>query len=207
MVLSGCMARPTRHALTPSSRDTVTLLDHGWHTDIGVPADELSGPLAMFRDVFPGARSMVFSFGKKTFLMAPAHDSSEYLLGPVPGPAAIMVTGLSVPSENAYGADPALVLHLPEGGAARLSDFIWREILQDRSGKPRLIDRGAFSGSLFYAATAGYGLDHTCNTWSALVLAATGLDINPSGVVFASQIMARARLVSSHPPVASTSSP
>jgi hypothetical protein len=191
----------------PSSRDTVTLLDHGWHTDIGVPADELSGPLTVFRDIFPGARSMVFSFGKKTFLMAPAHDWSEYLLGPVPGPAAIMVTGLSVPSENAYGGDPALVLHLPNGGAARLSDFIWREILQDRTGKPRLIDRGAFDGSLFYAATEGYALNHTCNTWSALALAAAGLDINPSGVVFASQIMARARLVSSHPPVASTSPP
>jgi hypothetical protein len=207
MVLSGCMAPLTHLALAPPSRDTVTLLDHGWHTDIGIPADELSGPLAVFRDIFPGARSVVFSFGKKTFLMAPAHDWSEYLLGPVPGPAAIMVTGLSVPSENAYGADPALVLHLPTGGAARLSDFVWREVLQDPTGKPRLIDRGAFDGSLFYAATARYSLNHTCNTWSALALEAAGLDINPSGVVFASQITARARLVSSHPTVAPTSPP
>jgi hypothetical protein len=207
MVLSSCAAPLAPRATAPSSGDTVTLLDHGWHTDIGIPAEKLSGPLAVFRDIFPGARSLVFSFGKRTFLMAPPHDWSEYLLGPLPGPAAIMVTGLSVPSENAYGADRALVLRLPAGGAARLSEFIWREIIHDPAGRPRLIDRGPFDGSLFYSAATRYSLSHTCNAWSALVLTAAGLEIDPSGVVFAHQIMARARLVSAYQPGAAASPP
>jgi Protein of unknown function (DUF2459) len=183
---------------TVSSGDTVVLLDHGWHTDIGVPAEELSGPLAVFRDIFPGAKTLVFSYGKRTFLMAPAHTWSEYLLGPLPGPAAIMVTGLSVPGDQAYGPDPALIFHLPKGGAERLSNFIWQEIIRDEAGKPRLIDRGPFPGSLFYAATTGYALNRTCNEWSALALGAAGLDIDPSGVVLASQLMTRARRLSSY---------
>ena len=181
-----------------SSGDTVTLLDHGWHTDIGIPAEELSGPLTVFRDIFPGARSLVFSYGKRTFLMAPANTWSEYILGPLPGPAAIMVTGLSVPAELAYGPDPALVLHLPNGGAEQLSSFVWREISHDEVGKPLLIDRGPFPGSLFYAAATGYSLNHTCNKWSALALAAAGLDIDPSGVVLAGQLTTRAKRLAAY---------
>src|SRR6185312_7648186 len=86
MLLSSCTAPTAPHrANIPLSDDTVTLLDHGWHTDIGIPAAELSGPLAVFRTIFPGAKSIVFSYGKRTFLMAPANDWSEYLLGPFPG--------------------------------------------------------------------------------------------------------------------------
>jgi hypothetical protein len=199
LLVSGCMApAEQRRADTPSSGDTVILLDHGWHTDIGIPAAELSGPLAVFRDLFPGAASVVFSYGKRTFLMAPANSWSEYLLGPVPGPAAIMVTGLSAPAELAYGHDPALVLRLPKGGAERLSSFIWQELSHDAAGKPRLIDRGPFPGSLFYAAAVGYSLDRTCNEWSALALVAAGLDIDPSGIVLAGQLMTRARRLPTH---------
>jgi hypothetical protein len=82
---------------------------------------------------------------------------------------------------------------LPKGGAERLSSFVWREITHDGTGKPRLIDRGPFPGSLFYAAATGYSLNRTCNKWSALALAAAGLDIDPSGVILAGQLTARAR--------------
>jgi hypothetical protein len=208
VLLTGCSGpMAPGHANAPLSGDSVTLLDHGWHTDIGIPAEELTGPLAVFRSIFPGARSLVFSFGKRTFLVAPPHDWSEYLLGPVPGPAAIMVTGLAVPAENAYGTDPTLILRLPKGGATLLSDFIWREIVHDEAGRPRLIDRGPFVGSLFYEASARYALSHTCNAWSALALRAAGLDIDPSGVIFASQIMTRAQAMSSHGSVISALSP
>jgi hypothetical protein len=111
-----------------------------------------------------------------------------------------MVTGLSVAAEHAYGNDRALVLHLPQGGAASLSDFIWQQLRHDQAGAPQLIDRGLFAGSLFYSAAANYTLHHTCNTWSASALAAAGLDIDPSDVIFAGQVMARARIVASQPP-------
>jgi hypothetical protein len=171
---------------------TVTLLDHGWHTDIGVPADALTGRLALFRSVFPGVKSVVFSFGKRTFLTAPADDWTEYILGPVPGPAAILVTGLNVPAAEGYGSDAALVLPLPPGGAARLSEFLWGEFAKDKSGRPRLLDRASFEGGLFYRATGTYTLARTCNAWSAEALAAAGLPVSPDGVIFAHQVVDRA---------------
>lgn len=191
----------------PPGSDSVTLLDHGWHTDIGIPAREISGKLAVFRRIFPAAQSLVFSYGKRTFLMAPANDWTEYVLGPVPGPAAIMVTGLSVAPQHAYGDDQAIVLRLPSGGAAALSDYIWRAISHDRNGDPKLIDRGPFAGSLFYTAATTYTLGHTCNAWSARALEAAGLDVDPSWVIFAGQVMARARLAATRPAVTASLPP
>lgn len=177
---------------TPGT-DVVYVLDHGWHTDIGIPAHELSGPAAVFRTIFPGAISVVFSFGKRTFITAPVDDWGEYLLGPVPGPSAILVTGLNVMPDAAYGGAPFVILHLPDGGARALSEFLWREIGKDRAGRARLIDRAPFLGGLFYAATRTYTLAHTCNTWAADALRAAGTPVSPDGVVFASQVMARVR--------------
>ena len=174
---------------------TVTVIDHGWHTDIGIPAGELSGPLAVFRAIFPGARAFVFSYGKRTFITAPADDWAEYVLGPIPGPAAILVTGLGVQPDVAYQSGEAIVLPITEGGAAALSAFIWRALAKDPAGHPKLIERGPFEGSLFYGASATYTLAHTCNAWSAEALAAAGVPITADGVVLAHQVMDRVRQV------------
>ncbi len=192
--LAGCATPPAAtcgHAAP--SRDVVYIVDHGWHTDIGIPASELSGPAASFRAIYPGVASLVFSYGKRTFLTAPADDWSEYLLGPVPGPGAILVTGLSVMPDQAYDAASVVVLRLPAGGAQALSNYLWAGLRKDRAGKPLLIDPAPFPGGVFYAATDTYTLTHTCNTWAVDALRAAGAPVDPTGVVFAGQAMARAR--------------
>lgn len=171
----------------------VYVIDHGWHTDIGVPASELSGPVAVFRTVFPDARALEFGFGKRTFFTARVDSWREYLLGPIPGPAAVLVTGLRVMPDAAYGSGDTVVLHLPPGGAERLSAFLWHEFAKDRAGEPRLIASGTYPGGLFYAATGRYTLGHTCNTWTADALQAAGLPVSGDGVVFAGQAMRRVR--------------
>ena len=93
-------------------------------------------------------------------------------------------------------AATALVLPSRKGGAERLSTFIWRKLSHDEAGKPRLIDRGPFPGSLFYTAATGYSLNRTCNKWSALALAAAGLAIDASGIALASQVTQRAMRLS-----------
>jgi hypothetical protein len=192
--LAGCAATPAVPCGgAPPSRDVVYIIDHGWHTDIGVPASELSGPAGVFRSIYPGVAALVFSYGKRTFLTAPVDDWSEYLLGPVPGPGAILVTGLAVMPDQAYDGTPVGVLRLPVGGARALSDYLWAELRKDRTGKPLLIDPAPFPGGVFYAATDTYMLTHTCNTWAIDALRAAGLPVDPTGVVFAGQAMARAR--------------
>lgn len=175
------------------------MVDHGWHTDIGIPAGRIAGPLARFRSVFAGARALVFSFGKRTFMTAKVDRWEEYLLGPFPGPGAILVTGLAVLPDQAYPGADAVALPVPAGGMAALSRFLWRQFARDSVGEPKLIARGPSTGSLFYAASVPYGFDHTCNAWTAEALQAAGIAIRPAGVVFSGQVMGRARRAASCP--------
>ncbi len=160
--------------------------------EIGLAADRVEGPLSVFRDIFPGARGLMFGYGKRTFFTAKADTFSEYVLGPVPGPAAIQATGLTTLPDAAYEPRAVMVMRLPPGGARALSDFLWADLDRDTAGGPRLIAPGNYPGSLFYAARSGYSLAHTCNTWAADALHAAGLAVDGDGVVFSGQVVARA---------------
>ncbi len=175
--------------------ETVYIVSHGWHTEVGIPAANLRGPLAVYRTLLPGARVVMFGYGKRTFMTAPPEAFSEYILGPLPGAAVIQVTGLSVLPTEAYRPGETIALSLSADGSAALSDFIWNDLDRDRAGRPRLIGPGPFPGSLFYAARSRYDLFHTCNTWTIDALAAGGLPTSGDSVVFSGQAMARAETV------------
>ena len=59
--------------------------------------------------MFPGARTIMFGYAKRTFVTAPAHTISEYILGPVPGPAIIDVSGINVSPLEAYEPGSTIV--------------------------------------------------------------------------------------------------
>ena len=207
LLLAGCAAplppQPAARAAPAqpgaASSDTVSLLTHGWHTDIAMPAREVSGPLARFKTLFPGARSLIFGYGKETFMIAPVHSLGEWMIGPFPGPAALEVSAISTDPTTAYGPRHTITLALPPGGAARLSAYLWRAFAKDKAGNPHYIAQGNFPGSLFFAAARPYGLFHTCNTWSAEALAAAGLPVRPAGVIFSAPLDNAVRRIASAP--------
>ena len=167
-------------------------MDQGWHTEIGLPAAEITGPLTVFRDVFPGATTLMFGFGKRTFITAKVETPSELLMGPIPGPGAIQVIGLRVEPSLSFTRSRVIRLALLPGGAARLSGFIWDAIGKTHDGQARLISQGLFPGSLFYAASRGYDLAYTCNSWSAQALQAAGVPIDPDGITFPHGLLVQA---------------
>lgn len=193
--LGACVApQPPQPAVRPeAAQGSVTLVTHGWHTDIALPAEEAAGPLARFRHTFPGARMLVFGYGKRTFMIAPAHTLAEWMIGPFPGPAAIEVSAISADAGTAYGVSHVMTLPLPARGADQLSAFLWLAFAKDHTGNPLLIAQGNWPGSVFYDAASRYSLGHTCNAWSAEALQAAGLPINPRSVIFAGQIDDQAR--------------
>lgn len=184
LAVAGCATRAPVCLAAPGG-DTAYIIDRGWHVDLGIAVGSLDGGLAMFRDVFPGARAVVFGYGKRTFLTAPPDDWSEYLLGPIPGRATIEVAGLLVLPDAAYAPGEVTALPLPPGGAARLSAFIWR----DFASAHRI---GLGHGTLFYAANSRYSLLHTCNTWAADALAAADARISAADVILSGQVKRRA---------------
>jgi hypothetical protein len=169
----------------------VFVVEQGWHVELGIPVDELDAHLAFLKAVFPGARSIMFGYGKKTFITAPPETVSEYILGPVPGPAVVQVMGISVLPSEAYTAGETVELALPPHGAEALSDYIWDDLRKDDRGKALIAARGDDPASLFYASGSQYNLLHTCNTWAADALQAAGLAVSPDGVIFSGQAMNR----------------
>jgi hypothetical protein len=189
--MAGCATPPRNCAPAPAGLDVVYVLSRGWHTEIGLAADRLAGPLGIFRSTYPGVRSVMFGYGKRTFLTAPTDDIREYLLGPIPGPAVIEAVVLRASPPVAYGPRGMVTLSLPPGGAERLSAFLWQSLAHDSAGHPRLVGPGRFPGSQFYEAVHTYSLAYTCNTWVADALHAAGLPVDAEGVVFSGQTIAR----------------
>ena len=54
----------------PDGDATIYVVGRGWHTDIGLSVDEVTGPLASLERDFPGIRFMVFGFGEREYYMA-----------------------------------------------------------------------------------------------------------------------------------------
>jgi hypothetical protein len=191
LAAAGCATPALYCRPPPPSQGVVYVLSRGWHTEIGLAADRLAGPLGIFRTAYPGAQYLMFGYGKRTFLTAPPDNIREYLLGPVPGPAVIEAVALRASPPEAYGTRGMVTLSLPPGGAARLSAFLWQTLAHDSAGHPRLVGPGRFPGSQFYAAVHTYSLAYTCNTWVADALHAAGLPLDADAVVFSGQTMAR----------------
>lgn len=160
-LLAGCAAAPgPAPSCDPLPPDTLPLylVDRGWHTEIGIPAADLTGPLAYFRQVFPGARTILFGYGKKTFFTAPTSSPEEYLIGPFPGPAVIQVFALTVAPPQAYAPGTVVTLPLPPAGMARLSAFIGDDLVPgQRTMGQRTMGQGTMGQGTSGQGTSGQG--------------------------------------------------
>ena len=172
-----------------SDASIVEVIDHGWHTDLALPADGLVGRLAVFRSIFPGLRVLVVGFGRRTFMMAPVQTLGDLLVGPFPGRGAVLAIGLDADPARAYGDGTIAHLGLGTAARARLDDFVWRTLALGPDGRPLAIGAGPYRGSIFYATTRGYSGLETCNTWTAQAARAAGMPVSPAFDVFASQTM------------------
>ncbi|MGC2204131.1 MAG: DUF2459 domain-containing protein [Stellaceae bacterium] len=161
----------------------------GWHTELGLPLAEISGPLAALKPEFPSAHYLVFGWGARDYYMARNPGIGDVLRAIVPGPAVMLVIPLQIPPAAFFGASNVFVIRVSRHGIERLSELLSNSLAPGNEGAPRRIGAGPYSQSVFYASTGTYSLSHTCNTWTAEALRVAGLPVNASGVVFASQVL------------------
>ena len=188
--LAGCAAPPPVPCVVAPAGPVAWVVDQGWHTEIALRATDLTGPLDGLRRLFPAAETLVFGFGKRSYVLAEAGAVEELLLGPLPGRGVVQVKGLSVAAPAAYGVQ-ATALPLPQDGLLRLSDFLWASIARDAAGRPVPAHPGPLQDSLFYDASRGYSLLYTCNTWTVEALRHAGLPVEPAGVVLTRAVLAQ----------------
>jgi hypothetical protein len=172
------------------------VVGQGWHAELGIPVEQLGAGLDFYKHIYPGARMIMFGYGKKTFVTSPPESFSEYILGPVPGPAVIHVVGLRVAPPEAYPSRPVVSLHLTEAGSKALSAFIAKDLMRDDKGEAIRVALSHNPEGGFYKAISPYSLMHTCNTWTAEALHAAGLPVGSFGVSFSAQVMNQVEAVS-----------
>jgi uncharacterized protein (TIGR02117 family) len=196
IALAGC-ATPTPPADVADGpgAHAIYLIRRGWHTDIGMEADEVGAPLTRLRSVFPGVRVLLFGFGERGWSLHRQHDFTDMLAALIPGSGALLVTALRVPPRFAFPPEDVITLQVSARGRGRLNDFISRSFEWAPDGAPHAIADGPYAGSLFYASTMRYSGMFTCNTWTAEGLQTAGLPIHADGVLFAGEVVDRARTV------------
>ena len=199
--LAGCAVVPT-DAPVPRGEATIFVVGRGWHTDIGLPMDEVAGPLKSLKSDFPGVRYMVFGFGERQYYMGHNAGSGEMLAALLPSKSAILVTALRATPLEAFADQTVVTLRLPSSGAERIAMQLWNDLEKAADGSVTRLADGPYAGSVFYASTETYDAFHTCNTWTALILRDGGLPVN-THVLFAGQVMeqvARIAAMQARPP-------
>ena len=169
--------------------EPIYVVSGGWHTELGLPLEGLTGGLAALKPEFPSARYLVFGWGARDYYTARNAGIADLLRAAVPGPAVMLVIPLQISPEAFFGASNVFVLSAPREGIQRLAQFLWDYLAVDKHGLPSRISIGPYPQSVFYASTGTYNLGHTCNTWTAEALQVAGLPINAAGVVFAGQVL------------------
>jgi uncharacterized protein (TIGR02117 family) len=185
-LLCGC-ASISPSAPVPNGEARIYVVGRGWHTDIGLPVDEVSGPLTSLETGFPGVRYMVFGFGEREFYMARKTGSIETVAALFPSKSAILLTALRASPDIAFADQRVVMLHLPQSGVDEIAAGIWQVLEKRDDAAVRLAD-GPYVGSVFYASNETYDLFYTCNTWTARLLRSAGFPMTPD-VVFADQVM------------------
>lgn len=189
-LLGGCTAASVlSDATVPTGSAKIYVVERGWHTDIGLPVDGISSPLAPLEHDYPGAQFMMFGFGERDYLMA-RDDSSGKMLGALfPSKSAILMIALRAPPSEAFADQRVVALRLTHAQVDRLAAMIWQALGKSANGLPARLADGPHADSAYYAANETYDALHTCNTWTALLLHNAGFPVNAHGVLFAGQVM------------------
>ena len=105
----------------------------------------------------------------------------------------MLVTGLRVAPDAAFGDGHTVAVHVSGAQFAAIEDFVASSFERDAAGGPDFIAKGPYQGSLFYASTRTYDLLDTCNTWTVAALRGGGLPARVPFTVFAAQTLGQAR--------------
>ena len=191
--VSGCAWSPVEpYAGDAPKRQILYVIANGWHTEIGLPAAAMSGPLAALRGAMPGVRYVVFGWGQRDYYMAPNPGLGDLLGAGLPGPSVVLAIPLSQAPAEFFGSGASVyAIPVSADGLDRLAQFLWGYIEQDAQHHPRRIGDGPYPGSVFYASSGTYSVSNTCNTWTAEALHVAGVPVSADGVVFARGVTAQ----------------
>lgn len=193
-LLAACAAtpppQPVDHA--PPTR-AVHVVGDSWHTSIVIARSEIvaTGLVPEAGD-FPSAAFVKFGWGDRVYYPARTKSIGMTLNAALwPSPAVMHVAGLDRVPAPIPASQTVVRVALTEAGFQRLVRAIAGEFERPGGARAKPVSRGLYPDSHFYDAHGGFHLFNTCNTWTARMLRAGGLDISPSGIVTGDDLMMR----------------
>lgn len=193
--LTGCAG--SQPAPTPGVQPgnvEIAIIARDWHTEIGLLTSQVTGPLATVDPTTSGARYLLVGFGDRSYFADHDAGFGTAVAALFPGPSAVQLTTVGeLPEDENH---TIVRLHLSRDAVDRILGFVWNSL--DRTDG-RSLSRVAEYGdqNVFYAGRQTYDSFYNCNTWTADALREAGLPFNPSGVLFASEVMEQARKIAS----------
>lgn len=171
----------------------IYVVSNGWHSGVVLPraAIDRAGAPPEAAD-FPRAAWLEFGWGDRRFYQEPDAGMGLALrAGLAPTAATLHVVGHDLPPDLAYGDVETVALRLSPAGFDGLVRAISDAFDRGGAARARPTGPGLFGDSRFYDAHGRFHLFNTCNTWTARMLRAGGVEIRPGGVVTADDLLRR----------------
>ena len=196
VLLASCASVPPLPPNGPGPKVyTVSVVSDGWHAAIVVPRAQLveTGLVPEAGD-FPQARFIEFGWGDRTF-----YPAREKTLGMTldaalrTTPAIIHVAGFVRSPELIYGDANVVSLAMTRQAFRHMIGVLDGYFDREQGARSYPVASGLLPNSHFYLARGGFHLFNNCNTWTARILRAGGVNLSPTGVITADQLMSQLR--------------
>ena len=173
----------------------VSVFSNGWHTAIVVSRrDVVAAGLLPEADDFPDAAFLEFGWGDQVYYPAKKKTFGMALDATLTATPAVMhMAGLARSPEQTYASSEIVTVAMTESGLRHLVRAIAGEFNRPEGGRAYPVSSGLYPDSNFYSARGSFHLFNTCNTWTARMLRAAGVNLSPSGVITADDLVARLR--------------
>ncbi len=175
----------------------VHILNNGFHTDLAVPRAALErqgGPLAEASRSVGAGDWILVGWGDARFFVDTSPMEGRLLDGARaffrPGnPSVVMLDPHAGDPTQGLPAGKVRTLSLSPAAFTAMTDRVEQSLaLED--GRARLSTARPGSGAHFFASREHFWIGYLCNSWTARVLNAAGLDIRPMRAVTAGEVVA-----------------
>ena len=198
LIVLACSSKPyiIKTPIEPISGEEtkIYLLNHGWHSGIVIPADDIQQKLPELKDRYGTAAYIEFGWGDEEYYQAKEITSGLTLKALFWPTNAVVHTAAKNDSFYTYFPDSnILAIDLNSNSYASILQYIANSFYKDEQDKIIELNPGIYGNSQFYKGVGVYYLINTCNRWTAKALKSGGMDLKPIFNLTANRTMKSAR--------------
>ena len=185
LAVTACSEIPYVVKPTPESSDVIrsyplSVVSHGWHTGLIIPASQLNQTIPELKERFGDAAYYEIGWGDKGFYQAQEITTGLSLQAMFWSEGAVMHIVAVPDSPSKYFAQSEVVSTcLTNEQISSLSKYVSNSFAHAPQGQVVRLKHGIYGNSQFYDGEGRYYLLNTCNKWTAKGLQSAGVDISP----------------------------